>query len=238
MDIHHDTSFRDILEDDSISFASRTCICSCSGKGVGIWLVVRPSIHSFRIAHSTFISTMHFCLNLIKLLASSIFMCECGHRLNGSSTHLTHWPFGGQQIATHDTIKDIMYAFVWKSEHIVWREWWYSLTLKTSLWTNFCMIHEDQVFVVDVVVIDLMRETVTSNVISRPWSATMELNAITKIRKYKGLHEGHHFIPMALEVHSTLECDVNHFIRECAHLFHDRQSGDHLSLFFCIQFCK
>jgi hypothetical protein len=34
MDFHHDTSFRYILKDDSISLASKICIHSCSGKGV------------------------------------------------------------------------------------------------------------------------------------------------------------------------------------------------------------
>jgi hypothetical protein len=31
---------------------------------------------------------------------------------------------------------------------------------------------------------------------------------------------------------------MDHFIRECAHLFHDRWSRGHLALFFCIQFFK
>ncbi len=33
MDFHHNTSFRSILEDDSISLASKAHICSCLGKG-------------------------------------------------------------------------------------------------------------------------------------------------------------------------------------------------------------
>jgi hypothetical protein len=90
----------------------------------------------------------------------------------------------------------------------------------------------------DVVVIDLMKETVASNVISRSASGTMKLNTITKIQKYKGLHVGHHFIPMAMEVHDTFEHDMDHFIRECGHLFHDRRLGDHLSLSFYIQFFR
>jgi len=47
----------------------------------------------------------------------------------------------------------------------------------------------------------------------------VEFNAIIKIRKYGGLHEGHHFIPMAMEVHDAPRCDMDHFIRECAHFF-------------------
>ncbi len=73
-----------------------------------------------------------------------------------------------------------------------------------------------------------------SNVINRPRSVVMELNAIVKICKYRGLHEGHHFIPMAMEVHDAPGRDMNHFIKGCAHLFHNRQLGNHLSLSFCI----
>jgi len=67
-----------------------------------------------------------------------------------------------------------------------------------------------------VVVINPTRETVATSVISRPTSATKEFSVITKIRKYKGLHEGHHFIPMAMEVHDAPEHGMDCFIRECA----------------------
>jgi len=43
---------------------------------------------------------------------------------------------------------------------------------------------------------------------------------------------------MAMEVHGTSGHDMDHFIKECAHLFHDKQSKRHLSLSFCIQFLK
>ncbi len=43
---------------------------------------------------------------------------------------------------------------------------------------------------------------------------------------------------MAMEVHGAPEHDMDCFIREYAHLFHDRQSRGHLSLSFCIQFFK
>ncbi len=66
----------------------------------------------------------------------------------------------------------------------------------------------------------------------------MELNAIVKICNYKMLHEGHYFIPMAVEVHSAPERDMDCFIRECACFFHDRQLRGHLSLFFLIQFFR
>jgi hypothetical protein len=54
MDIHQDTSFRSILEDDSISFASKARICFCLGKGVGLWLIAKPSICSFRTLYFHF----------------------------------------------------------------------------------------------------------------------------------------------------------------------------------------
>ncbi len=65
MEVHHDTSFRSILEDDSISLAFRARICFCSSKGVGLWLIARPFICSFYIAQSTFILALCFCLSLI-----------------------------------------------------------------------------------------------------------------------------------------------------------------------------
>jgi len=84
------------------------------------------------------------------------------------------------------------------------------------------MTRKDQVFVVDMMVTNSMRKTVALNVINRPTGVAMELNTIVKIRKYKGFHEEHHFIPIAMEVHGTPECDMDPFIRECAYLFHDR----------------
>jgi hypothetical protein len=59
MDSHHDTSVRSILEDDSISSTSKAHICSCLGKGAGLWLIAKPSI-----AHSTFTLMLCSCLNL------------------------------------------------------------------------------------------------------------------------------------------------------------------------------
>jgi hypothetical protein len=96
MDIHHDTSFRSILEDDSISSTFRARIQFCSGKGVGLWLVVRPSICLFHITHIIFTLTLHFHLGLIQPLASSFLTCECGHRLDVFGTHLICCLFGVQ----------------------------------------------------------------------------------------------------------------------------------------------
>jgi hypothetical protein len=46
-------------------------------------------------------------------------------------------------------------------------------------------------------VTDSTQEMVVLSVISRLAVAVVELNAIVNIDKYRGFHEGHHFIPMA-----------------------------------------
>jgi hypothetical protein len=89
-----------------------------------------------------------------------------------------------------------------------------------------------------VVVINPTQKIVAMSVISRPTGAIAKLNTITKIRKYIGLHEGHHFILMVMEVHDAPGHDMDCFIEECAHLFHDRQLRGYVSLFFCIQFFR
>jgi hypothetical protein len=99
-----------------------------------------------------------------------------------------------------------------------------------SLWADFYMTHEDQVFIVNVVIIDLTQETMITSVISWPTSASAKLNAIIKIRKSRRLHEKHHCILMAMGVHDAPRCDMDHFIREYACFFHDRQSRYHLVL--------
>jgi len=63
-------------------------------------------------------------------------------------------------------------------------------------------------------------------------------NSIAKICMYRGLHEGHHFILMAMEVHGALGHDMDRLIKECADLFHDRRLRGHLSLSFWIQFFR
>ncbi len=98
MDIHHDTSLRSILEDDSSSLASKARIHFCLVRGARLWLVIRPFIRSFCITHFFFLLCFH--LGLIQPLTSGIFMCECGHGLNAFGTHIVCCPFGGQQIAT------------------------------------------------------------------------------------------------------------------------------------------
>jgi hypothetical protein len=163
-----------------------------------------------------------FHFGLIQPFAFNLLTCECGHGLETFGTRLPCCPFGGQRIATHNAIQDIMYAFVRKNGHVVWKKWWYAFTLRISLQFNLYMTRGNQVFVVDVVDINLTLETMVSSVIIQSASAIAKFSAIAKIRKYRGLHEGHHFILMAMEVHNALRHDMDHFIRECAHLFHDR----------------
>ncbi len=71
-------------------------------------------------------------------------------------------------------------------------------------------------------VIDSIMETIATSIINQPIGAPTKLNAITKIRKYRRLHDGHHFISMAMEAHGTPKCDMDHFIKECARFFHNR----------------
>jgi hypothetical protein len=50
---------------------------------------------------------------------------------------------------------------------------------------------------------DLMREMVAFNVTNWLVGLAIKLSAIANIHKYKGLHEWHHFILMAMEVHGA-----------------------------------
>jgi len=110
MGIHHDTFLRCILENDFISSASKTYIHFCLSKGAKLWLIVKPSICSLCIAHFILTSTLHFHLNLIQPSTSSFFTRECAHGLDAFGMHLAHCLFKSQWIATHDAIRDIMYA--------------------------------------------------------------------------------------------------------------------------------
>ncbi len=123
MEIHHDTSLRSILEDDSISSTYRTYIHFCLRKGVGLWLVVKSSICLFHIAHFIFISTLCFCFNLIQHSTFNLLTHECGHRLDAFDTHLTCCSFGGQWIATRDIIQNVMYEWAHYMQRMVVRSY-------------------------------------------------------------------------------------------------------------------
>ncbi len=58
-----------------------------------------------------------------------------------------------------------------------------------------------------------------SSVINRPTNVVSKLSAIAKIYKYKGFHEGHHFIPMVMKVHGATRRDMDRFIKECVRFF-------------------
>jgi hypothetical protein len=103
-----------------------------------------------------------------------------------------------------------------------------------SLWVDLYMTHEDQVFIVDVVVANPTHDTMAMTIISWPTNVGAKLNIIVKICKYRRFHEKRHFIPIAMEVHRAPECDMDCFTKECARLFHNRQSRNHLVLSICI----
>jgi hypothetical protein len=100
------------------------------------------------------------------------------------------------------------------------------------------MTREDQVFIANVVVIDPTQGTMVLNVISWLIGVAAKFSIIVKIHKYRRLQEKHHFILMAVEVHDAHEHDMDPFIKECVHLFHDRWLWSYLSLSFYIQFFK
>ncbi len=53
------------------------------------------------------------------------------------------------------------------------------------------------------------------SVISQLTNVVAKFCAIVKICKYKGLHEGHHFILIAMDMHDAPGRDMDHFITEC-----------------------
>jgi len=95
------------------------------------------------------------------------------------------------------------------------------------------MTCEDQVFVANVMAIDLTWEIVATIVIIQPKGAIAKLNAIAKICKYRGFHDK--LEPFYFDGNGGApKCDIDRFIRECAHLFHDRRLRSHLSFSFYI----
>jgi hypothetical protein len=119
MEIHHDASFRSILEDDFISSTFIAHIRSCLNKRAGLWLIIKPSICLFCIAHYTFTLALHFHLDLIQPSTFSLLKCECGHGLATFDTHLPCYLFEGQRITTHDAIRDVMYVFTRESGQLI-----------------------------------------------------------------------------------------------------------------------
>jgi hypothetical protein len=62
------------------------------------------------------------------------------------------------------------------------------------------MTQKDQVFIVNVVVIDQTWETMVSIIINQLAGVVTKLRIVAKICKYRGFHQRHHFISMAMEV--------------------------------------
>jgi len=143
MNIHHDTSFRFILEEDFIFLTFKICNRSCLNKGARLWLIARSYICSFCITHFIFTSTLCFRLGSIQPSTFSLFTCEYDHELDASSTHLTDCSFESQQIITHDAIRNVIYVFTQNNGHDIWKEQWYAFTLGVSLRADFYMVHED-----------------------------------------------------------------------------------------------
>jgi hypothetical protein len=151
--------------------------------------------------------------------------------------HLAHCPFKGEQITTHNAIQNVMYALTRKNGHAIWRERWYALTWRVSLqpistWPEKTKSSLPMWWLLT------PRKIVFLNVINRPTSVVAKFNTIIKICKYRGFHEGHHFISMTMEMHYAPRHDMDRSIRKCALPFYDRQLRDHLSLSFCNQFFK
>jgi len=66
----------------------------------------------------------------------------------------------------------------------------------------------------------------------------MEVGGKETLNKCGSCNYIYHFIPMTMEVHSAPMHDMDHFLKECAHLFHNRRSRGYLSSSFCIQFFR
>ncbi len=65
MDIHHNTSFKPILEDDSIFSISKSTSTFVQARGHGYGWLLGHLFYLFCIAYFTFTSTMCFCFSLI-----------------------------------------------------------------------------------------------------------------------------------------------------------------------------
>ncbi|KAG6556889.1 hypothetical protein Mapa_001469 [Marchantia paleacea] len=70
---------------------------------------------------------MRFRLGLVHPSTSSLLTCECGITLDAAGVHMTRCPFGGQRIATHDAIRDVVFAMAREGGYLTWRERWYAL---------------------------------------------------------------------------------------------------------------
>ncbi len=80
---------------------------------------------------------------------------------------------------------------------------------KVSLRTDLYMTRKDQIFIANVMSNNPTQKTMGTSVINRPVGATAKFSTIVNICKYRGLHERHHFIPMAMKVHNAPRGDMD-----------------------------
>ncbi len=66
------------------------------------------------------------------------------------------------------------------------------------------------------------------------WVQLQNLGPLLRSANIESFSKGTIFILMAKEVHGAPGHDMDCFIKECIHIFHNKQSKGHLSLFFCI----
>ncbi|KAG6551070.1 hypothetical protein Mapa_007305 [Marchantia paleacea] len=151
---------------------------------------------------------------------------------------MTRCPFGGQRIATHDAIRDVVFAMAREGGYLTLRERWYALQSTRVRGGHCTWFGEDQVTVADVVVTDPTRDTVSEGVITHlPGWATSGA-AAAKVSKYRGMQRGHLFVPLALELYGAMDTDFDMFVRECARAYHTRRHGVSLSLASCIAYFR
>ncbi|KAG6550858.1 hypothetical protein Mapa_007472 [Marchantia paleacea] len=70
-------------------------------------------------------------------------------------------------IATHDAIKDVVFGMARECGYLTWRERWYALQ-STRVRADLYLVREDQVTMIDVVVTDPTRDTVSEGMITNP----------------------------------------------------------------------
>ncbi len=148
--------------------------------------------------------------SMIQPSTFSLLMCECGHGLNAFGMlsvqrSVDHHTWCHQKMSCMPSFEKMGIMYGESNGTPSHQELHYELifTWRTPLRVDLYMTCEDQVFVIDVVVMNLTRKMVVMSVISWSTSVVLELNAIIKICKYKRIHEGHHFILMAIKVHDA-----------------------------------
>lgn len=97
---------------------------------------------------------MWFYVSLVQPFASSLHSRECETSLDVTSTHLVQCSLGDHMIATHETIKYIMFIIAWESGYNVWQEIWYALQYDVLVRMDLFLTNEDSMIVDDVIIMD------------------------------------------------------------------------------------